>query len=35
MELAGHSKLEMVTRYLHTDDKMKKAAIASLEIELE
>ena len=35
MELAGHSRLEMVTRYSHTNDEIKKTAIAKLEIELE
>ena len=31
MKLAGHSKIEMVTRYLHTDDDLKRAAIGKLE----
>jgi len=30
MKLSGHSKLEMVTRYLHTDDDLKRAAIGKL-----
>jgi len=33
MQLAGHHDLEMTTRYLHTDEKRKRAAIATLERE--
>ncbi len=33
MELAGHSKLEMVTRYLHTNEEKKREAIGKLEDE--
>lgn len=31
MKLGGWSKLEMVTRYLHTDEGRERAAIATLD----
>ena len=31
MKLSGHSDIAMVTRYLHTDDDLKRAAIGKLE----